>query len=485
MAKNREETLSVWSDDIVFRNVSIRDHYVKRLAKLPAALAKARLMELSRQGGSMRDVFLRQARFLADYEDNFKYTGNSLRYYPVYQYLTDKELRGYFSWRTKVRKGEFPQTAVSFIFIHAYELLNQVGVKDPMDGYAQLCRLNREYGEIERAVPYYIQEWLPDYVAYYGLDPALLDENDQSGHEQAVQVLERVRDEEQATVIDAMKRLFPTWFSRSRFYRDKPADMDAVIFRVLKRMAEHYGAKCKKNIAEQFFGVRESVERCIFGTAVFCDPLKRRNYEYRVNGQCLYKCEDGEWFVMERYGTRKQERKLEGTLKTIDAAMRLEYSYGHPIKAEKQPGWLGGIIAGEIRAHRTQKSARDKIAIDLSQLDKIRADAAITQEKLIVDEEMDPTAQAAAPKVEADKPAVDQPAANPSAGGLSPVEIRFLRALLRGEDLGWLRDEGLMLSVLVDGINEKLYDVFGDSVLDDSPRLVEDYIDDLKEMVEA
>lgn len=40
-----------------------------------------------------------------------------------------------------------------------------------------------------------------------------------------------------------------------------------------------------------------------------------------------------------------------------------------------------------------------------------------------------------------------------------------------------------MMSVLVDGINEKLYDEFMDSVLDDTPALVEDYIDELKEMV--
>ncbi|MDE7262758.1 MAG: hypothetical protein K2N78_11975 [Oscillospiraceae bacterium] len=40
-----------------------------------------------------------------------------------------------------------------------------------------------------------------------------------------------------------------------------------------------------------------------------------------------------------------------------------------------------------------------------------------------------------------------------------------------------------MLSVLVDGVNEKLYDTFQDTVLDDTPQLVEDYIDDLKEMV--
>jgi hypothetical protein len=39
------------------------------------------------------------------------------------------------------------------------------------------------------------------------------------------------------------------------------------------------------------------------------------------------------------------------------------------------------------------------------------------------------------------------------------------------------------MSVLIDGINEKLYDTFLDSVLDDTPQVVEDYTDDLKEMV--
>ena len=68
---------------------------------------------------------------------------------------------------------------------------------------------------------------------------------------------------------------------------------------------------------------------------------------------------------------------------------------------------------------------------------------------------------------------------------LSPAEYRLLQCLLYGGDVGWVRKEGYLLSVLVDGINEKLYDTFGDSVLlpDDQPQPVEDYIDDLKEMV--
>ena len=68
-------------------------------------------------------------------------------------------------------------------------------------------------------------------------------------------------------------------------------------------------------------------------------------------------------------------------------------------------------------------------------------------------------------------------------GLLAPAEYRLLQCLLYGGDAGWVQAEGWLLSVLVDGINEKLYDTFQDSVLDDTPQLVEDYIDDLKEMV--
>ena len=63
------------------------------------------------------------------------------------------------------------------------------------------------------------------------------------------------------------------------------------------------------------------------------------------------------------------------------------------------------------------------------------------------------------------------------------MEYRLLQCLLYGRDAGWVQAEGWLLSVLVDGINEKLFDTFQDSVLDDTPQLVEDYIDELKEMV--
>ncbi len=69
--------------------------------------------------------------------------------------------------------------------------------------------------------------------------------------------------------------------------------------------------------------------------------------------------------------------------------------------------------------------------------------------------------------------------------GLDTAELRILRCLLYGGSLAWVREEGLFSDVLCDSINEKLFDRFDDTVLTlgESPEVIEDYIEELKEMV--
>ena len=59
-------------------------------------------------------------------------------------------------------------------------------------------------------------------------------------------------------------------------------------------------------------------------------------------------------------------------------------------------------------------------------------------------------------------------------------------ALLRGEDAETVaRKNGIMLSVVVEEINETLFDDFGDTVIDfdgDTPIIIEDYENELKGM---
>ena len=160
--------------------------------------------------------------------------------------------------------------------------------------------------------------------------------------------------------------------------------------------------------------------------------------------------------------------------------MRQEYGYGHPVKCETDTKWLLKLIREEIQGLLTQKEAAKAkiIRIDYSKLSSIRSDAALTQDKLTVEEELEPEEpQAPERNTPTPEPAPDTP--------LDDAEYRLLHCLLYGGDLGWVQSEGHLMSVLVDGINDKLYDTFADSVLEmnDRPELVGDYIEDLKEMV--
>ena len=70
---------------------------------------------------------------------------------------------------------------------------------------------------------------------------------------------------------------------------------------------------------------------------------------------------------------------------------------------------------------------------------------------------------------------------------LSEAERTVLRSLLLGESpQDYLRQKGLMLSVVAESINEKCFDLFSDTVLlfdGDEPEVIEDYADELKGML--
>jgi hypothetical protein len=195
-------------------------------------------------------------------------------------------------------------------------------------------------------------------------------------------------------------------------------------------------------------------------------------------------------------------------IKTVDAAMRDACGYGHPIKAANNLQWFQKLVRQEVDIWLRQKKAQEakeaqKLRIDFSQLDTIRRNAALTREALLVDEERmedpDPVPEVpcsmpqtptlspekpAAPSESAALPDCPGAAALPADTPLSAEEYRLMQCLLYGRDIGWVHSTGQLLSVLVDSINEKLYDNFFDTVLEgDPPEPVEDYIFDLKEMI--
>lgn len=69
-----------------------------------------------------------QGLILANYTDECTDLVPLKRYFPNYHDLSMAQLRTYFTWRTKLRRGEFIKVSGSYAYLYIYELLNNIGV---------------------------------------------------------------------------------------------------------------------------------------------------------------------------------------------------------------------------------------------------------------------------------------------------------------------------------------------------------------------
>lgn len=109
------------------------------------------------------DVFVKQGKFMEIFTDNFNGNASFQEYYPTYDSMGDKQLRTYFTWRTKIRNGVLTQTSLSYVFVYIYELINNIGVKNPNEGIEKLIWLLENYLNVDNKIKDYLVEWIKDY----------------------------------------------------------------------------------------------------------------------------------------------------------------------------------------------------------------------------------------------------------------------------------------------------------------------------------
>lgn len=450
--------------------------------KLPAPLQAARSLEkgAARMYQNRRSLFLNQAKLLEFYKDNYEGEYISHCYYPTYDLLSNRELRSYFAWRTKVRNGDIQPSCSCFAYLYLYELINGIGTGTPVEGLHKMDDFAAAYKEYESSLMNYYANWRKSYIIYYNLSDSFLGGEEREGEEAHMAVLDSTQEQTDDAIAAAVKQLAPGWLNRSKFYKTHQTDMDRVIVQVLRRMHQHYSARSKRTFSEQLFGSRETYPVDLFCHAVFCDPLRHENSRYYITDSHYYECRNGYWTETSCFIDSHKRRKLEDLMKTIDASLRVALNDGKPIKSPSQLKWVTKVIEEEVAAlletQKQQEAAAKRVQIDYSALAQIRREAAITQDKLATEEEME---EEAPPAVQPPPP---QPEALPGDCPLDKTQYRLMQNLLYGGDTSWVQREGKMVSVLSDSINEILYDTFQDAVIEDQ-QVVEDYIDELKEMV--
>ena len=444
---------------------------------------------------SRAELFLKQARLMAAYEDDYVYNGTVNQYFPTYDSLSDAQLRGYFTWRTAVREGRVEKRGMSYASLYVYELLHLIGCRDAQDGYEKLCAFCAAYCSIDPQIAHYIADWEDEFVIYYGLDPKRITYGGDGlmRHQQDDAIHTMLHRTEHTTeeTMAAVCVLSSYRLERSKLYRAHTAEVNAVVLRVLERAVGYYEKHRQISFFDDLIAVEQTAPVRLFSSAVFQPPKEEPDRVYEVHPLRRYECVSGYWTLHSYERPDHARQRLGLFLWGVDAALRAPYGVS-PIQPPDLKKWQWKIIHEEITAFLAEQRAAEarRVRLDFSQLARIRVDADVTQERLIVEDEEPPMMpifepSPVVPPLSSEDTLPAAPVMTEGAGdinGLEASELRLLRTLLGDGDLAWVRTEGRMLSVLVDGINEKLYDDFADTVIEgDPPAVVPDYQDELIE----
>lgn len=436
--------------------------------------------------GSVRreQNFYLQGKLMALYEDHYEGKQTFLRYYPTYHDLTVGQARTYFTWRTKIRQNIYEKISDSYAYIYLYELLNGIGIKDPEEGLDKLITFNKNYAQkFSPEIGAYLERWIRDYIIFYNINKAndtffVKEKDNDKKYERLLSPDQFSRHE----VAGSLMKLSNYKISNCPLYKKNIEKFEHLLVLIWYKILD------LRNDGFDFFtsyiAYKNQMTIQLFSAAVFNRQLEPQTTSYEIDQirKYFYDKEKNTWYCESYWGLTGQKSIMGNFLHEVDREIRLCFNLGRNLKPRKiEKHYLRAIRDG-IKEYQIeeQKSKQPKIEFNLAQLSTIRADAAGIRDSLLTEEELQAEQEE---NKQIEEAGVDDEQEN---YGLSSEETTTITLLLKGKDLKkYLKGQHLMVAVIIDNINEKLFDEFGDNVIEfinDIPTVVEDYQEDLEDM---
>jgi len=483
--------------------------------------------------GSFRQIcknFYVQGKFMEDYEDNAPWDGVvSTCYWPTYHNLSLAQLRGYFTWRTELRKGNYRKHCETFVSMYLYELLNGIGTKSVEDSLHKMEEFEKGYidaGFSDRYLRGRLHRWMLELAVLNGLAPDITRkyaDSDMLEKDAAVEILRYPEKFSAQEVFNALCVFGGKKTAESKVIQEHGTEA-INFFAAVWCLASAQYRKDGEPLFQLCFGIPSAREwrplESTFYYDNYSNSKKRKSVTYKLNPSRTYLFKRDRWYEVAHQNYDIDRKIIVNLLQETDRRLRLYLKTGHPLKERKEAAWAVPYIEAVIEADRKAKleAARPKVSIDFSGLDKIRKDALETQDNLLTEEETQCTPEfnavnkavrksagskkrtkensaarkntaavlsvAASPHLasEQSEAAVLAAPSNTSVP-LDGMQMQLLRMLLRGEPVQELiAAQHGMPSVIADAINEALFDLIGDTVVECDGKtitLVEDYRDDI------
>jgi len=424
------------------------------------------------------ELFYRQAKFMENFTDDYSGSSGFSMYYPYYQHMGYDQLRTYFTWRTRVRRGEISPTAASYAFLYVYELLSGIGADGPADGLNQLVRIWDDFLEYGPALTNYMLKWFKDYHIFYELPRSFADFIEEHNLQKHYS-LTLLFDTGAENAFDIWNSISAYDVTQSRFYSDGNERLFKDCFSAVLRGLGEFCGRRGKSLEELFiYKVSNRVAWYPFSQALFYNRIHQADRQVTLPGRERYYCKNDRWTANLPIYYSNHKDYAGYILKKTESCLRQVVKYKYKLTAElkvrngynKESAVTGTQLDGVIEdtvADFYRDINRTVVTVDHVNLARIRKEALGTQDKLIVPED---SAVALPSNKEIYTPDIQDGADIWTAlkYALSAVELEALSLALRGgEPLKSFADEnGIMLEVLVDAINEKAADCIGDNVIE-------------------
>lgn len=340
-------------------------------------------------------ILYRQGKFMADFEDDYGETVPYSEYFPCYQMMGYKQLRTYFTWRTKVRRGRVEDTSLSYAYLYFYELLNNIGVADPQEGLDKLLFFWKQFREFQPAVDKHVSRWLKDYHIYYELP-------------QSFQTFAAENDlTDQYPELGSMGDQFSLYCDLSRydirksgFYTEDRQKLIQDCFKFTMNRLTTVLAECGLDLEELIFPPSKFMTLWTpFQEALFYPWVRQRDRHVVLSSREIYVCSHNQWEYQTKIAAESGRQLLGYILKQMESVLRQAVKYKYKIAAGigmLHPETVRRLKEAGISLEKSiaiavmefyREATKTVVTVDRAVLEKIRREALQTQEKLTVPEE--------------------------------------------------------------------------------------------------
>ena len=246
---------TVYTDEPIIRPASALIGKYENKPKTPPEIIAMRQIAYSPEAvwKTAAWLFCKQAEAMVKYEDDFVFTGDCTREYPCLNELSSEQLRGYFAWRTRFRKGEDCNCPDAFVKLYAYEMINLIGVPSPQAALETLLRLMK-LNSPDSAVNSLLKRWIADFTALYDMPPEIIRNTPDMLFDSAVMCLMDWQKNDDDALFSAMEILSPFDIGTAAENAADPEFYRKAICSAYRLLAKYFAEHRKNSLADKCFG---------------------------------------------------------------------------------------------------------------------------------------------------------------------------------------------------------------------------------------